>query len=201
MATNKPTKPKTEKKRFITPIFRVSYLHLFTPSELGGKYQIVMLVPKNTEDIKQYQKELHRVKVEAFGPDKNKWPKLKGPISDGDNPKYADKKGYKGHWVVKATSMAEAKPQVIDRDKTPIENASDFYAGCYARACIFARVWEYMGAQGTQFILEHVQKYKDGEAFGSKKSADQVFDPLEGEGEDSGSESDSSDDSYEEDES
>ena len=59
-----------------------------------------------------------------------------------------------------------------------IEDAQEFYPGCYARASVFANVWEYMGKNGVSLILDHVQKLADGKPFSSKKSAEQAFDNL-----------------------
>lgn len=194
---------KTENKenelpcRMITPEFRVSYPHMFKAQapKAGDKpkYSITMLVPKNSDltgstlngaAIKLPTLIVNAKNVE-FGQKEN-WPKdLESPVIDGDLPKFADKEGYKGHWVIKATSMEDAKPGLVDANMVPITDQSKFYPGCYARAYVFARVWYYPDKnkpmkKGVQFILDHVQKTRDGQSFGGKKPVEQVFQPIGG---------------------
>lgn len=197
--TNKPQKSQADKDacRMITPEFRVSYPHIFKPQAPKPtdkkKYSITMLFPKDSDlmgigldkkpiSIKQIIK---NAKVAAFGPDKSKWPELESPVQDGDDPKFADKDGYKGHWVIKASTSEEQRPGVVGPDATPITDPAAVYPGCYARAYVYACNWEYMKRQGIMFILDHVQKTRDGKAFGGKKPVEQVFSPVESEGSES----------------
>lgn len=189
MATAKKKLTKEEKDlcRIITPTFRVSYPHVFKaqapkPTD-KPKYSITMLFPKDTDLMGQspdgkprsLKEVIKSAKIVEFG-DKKNWPaELESPVIDGDNPKFADKDGYKGHWVIKATTSEDQRPGVVDADMTPITEPSQLYPGCYARAYVFAYVWEYMGKQGVGFILDHVQKIKDGKSFGGKKPVEQVF--------------------------
>lgn len=172
----------------VTPEFRVSYPHVFKPNVIKKgdkpKYSIVMLFKKDT-DMTVIKELIKQAKIAEFGPKEN-WPvdkkgksTLESPVLDGDDEKYEDNEGYAGHWVVKATTNEEQKPTVVGPDLEPILDQTEFYPGCYARAAVFARVWEYMGKQGVQFILDHVQKTRAGKAFGGKKPADQVFSPIE----------------------
>lgn len=174
-------KINTEKQRVMTPEFRVSYPHLFEANAVGNsdpKYSITMLFPKST-DLSEVKKALKEAKLNAYGSKEN-WPDdLLSPVSDGDNPKHANRDGYKGHWVVKASTRQGNKPGVVDQSgKIPITNPADLYAGCYARAIIFANPWEYMGKRGVSFILDHVQKIRDGKPFGGRKPAEQSFSPI-----------------------
>jgi hypothetical protein len=172
-----------KKTRIVTPIFRVSYPHVFKPNTMNEdnpKYSIVMLFPKNS-DLTELKNAIRQAKIQKWGP-KEDWPeKLESPVSDGDSPNYADKEGYKGHWVIKATSHPDQKPTVVDENVEPMtsQNPPDgFYAGCYARACIFARPWKWGKKEGIQFILDHVQKVKNGKPFSSKQAANEVFNPI-----------------------
>lgn len=188
----KPTPQEKDLCRLITPEFRVSFPHVFKPQAPKPtdkpKYSITMLYPK-TSDLtglapdrvtKRSLKEvLSNAKNAEFGSKEN-WPSdLESPVIDGDLPKYADKEGYKGHWVIKATSNEDSKPGLVDSRMMPITVQSDFYPGCYARAFVYARVWEYMGKKGVQFIVDHIQKTRDGDSFGGKKAVDQVFAPID----------------------
>lgn len=181
--------------QMITPEFRVSFPHLYKaqapkPTD-KPKYSVTMLFPKDKkivgETVEGEKVSLLQIiknaKIKEFGAEEN-WPDdLESPVIDGDQAKFTDKKskhykeGYAGHWVIKATSNEESKPGLVDEEMIPISNQADFYPGCYARAYVFARVWEYMGKQGVQFIVDHVQKLRDGKSFGGKKPIDQVFKP------------------------
>lgn len=192
MINKKLTKEEKDLCRLITPEFRVSYPHIFVaqspkPAD-KKKFSIQMLFDKtktlqgSSRDGKPrtLQEVIKNAKILAFGPDKKSWPKdLRSPVLDGDDPKYADKVGYKGCWVIKATANEDSRPSAVGPDMTPITEASEFYPGCYARAYIFSRVYDYMGNQGVHFILDHVQKTRDGQSFGGKKPIEQVFSPVQ----------------------
>lgn len=189
----KPSKSKAEKDicRIITPKFRVSYPHLFKAQSVKGsaskpKFSITMLFPKDrdimgsspTGEPRSLKSVIRQAKLAEFGSKEN-WPKgLQSPVSDGDDPKYADKGGYKGCWVIKASTSEEQRPSVVGPDMTPITEPSELYPGCYARAYVYAYVWEFMGKRGVGFILDHVQKLADGESFGGRTPVEQVFSPV-----------------------
>lgn len=178
MAKQEIDKTKTN---IITPTFRVSYPHLFKPNAYKPgdklKYSVTMLFPKSA-DLSVMKLAIKHAKLTKW-PDKNDWPEeLESPVTDGDDPKFAEREGYANHWVIRASTNEEYKPTVLDRDGEEILKAGDFYPGCYARAAVYAYVWEYMKKQGVGFILDHVQKVKDGKSFGGKKPASQVFGPL-----------------------
>ena len=177
---------KMEKKanpcNVLTPKFRVSYPHLFKPQAPKPndkpKYSVTMLFPKNA-DLTLIKGAIQAAKIEAYGADKSKWPRvIESPVTDGDDPKNDDKEGYKGHWVIKATTGADYKPQVFDENGQPTLDQSVIYPGCYARAFVFARRWEYMKKEGIHFILDGIQKMSDGKPFGNRKPLDQVFTPV-----------------------
>ncbi len=183
----KASKADKDLCRLITPEFRVSYPHIFKPNQVKTtdkpKYSITMLFPKDSSlegmspdgRPRSLKDVIKNAKVVKFGPKEN-WPEgLESPVVDGDNPKFADKDGYKGHWVMKATTSEDQRPSVVDASMSPITDPAELYPGCYARAYIYAYVWEYMGKQGVGFILDHVQKLRDGKSFGGKKPVEQVF--------------------------
>jgi hypothetical protein len=189
-SNKKATPAEKDLCRLITPKFRVSYPHVFKPQapKPGDKlkYSITMLFDKSTDLMgvapgpeakpRSLQAVIRNAKVLEFGPNKETWPEeLISPVTDGDDPKFADKDGYKGHWVIKATTNEDQRPSVVDADMNPITEPSELYPGCYARAYVYAYVWEYMGKQGVGFILDHVQKLGDGKSFGGKKPIEQVF--------------------------
>lgn len=171
---------KNEGQRIVTPKFRASYPHLFKPQGMKGaepKYSVTMLFKKD-QDLTKIKDAMKAAKVAAFGPDKKKWPAdIESPVIDGDIPKYADREGYKGHYAIKASTNPDSKPGVVDENREEIIDPSEFYPGCYARAQVFCRVWEFSGKTGIHFILDHVQKLGDGKQFGGKKSAKEAFAP------------------------
>ncbi len=197
----KATKEDKDQCRMITPKFRVSYPHVFkahAPKQGDKpKYSVTMLFPKDKDLLGQtvdgtprsLKEVIKNAKVVEFGPKEN-WPDdLESPVTDGDDPKHADKEGYAGHWVIKASTSEDQRPGVVDERGVPItgENAGKFYPGCYARAYVYAYVYYYPDRQkpmkkGVSFILDHVQKLDDGKAFGGKKPVDQVFGPAGGAG-------------------
>lgn len=180
--------------RIVTPEFRVSYPHVLKAAQVNGKgdpkYSITMLFSKKAK-LGSIRAAIKAAKVVEFGEDESDWPEdLESPVVDGDHKKHADKEGYKGHWVVKATSQESQRPGLVDENVDPITDASTFYPGCYAHAQVFARVWEYMGKQGVHFILDHVQKTRDGKSFGGKQAVDKVFNPIAVEADDESEEDD-----------
>lgn len=188
MSTAKKTSTDKDLQRVLTPTFRVSYPHVFKPSVMKGtqnapKYSITMLFPKET-DLSVIKLAIKHAKIAKFGPNSKEWPALSGsPVTDGDlpNSKGEIPEGYAGHWVIKASCKEDQKPGVVDYPACDdIMDQGDFYAGCFARAYVYAYVWEFpqgSGKYGVSFILDHVQKMKDGPSFGGKKSAKDVFAP------------------------
>lgn len=181
---SKSEKTKSEKtksdemQRVVTPEFVAYFPHLFTANEYGGKksYSITMGLKKTT-DISKMKLAAKLAKIEKYGRDESEWPEaIESPFLDGDSPKFKDRIGYKGHWIVKASTGEQYKPEVIDAtDGEPILNAADFYAGCIARAEVYARVWEFGDKVGVHFILNSVVKIRDGKPIGGKKPAKDAF--------------------------
>lgn len=188
-------KSDIEKLKVLTTEFRVSHPHLFKPSAMKGtdklNYSLEMLFDKTTTDLSHLQKPLKVAIIEKWGPNKSDWPEgLKMPVRDGDKPYGKNKevkKEHKGMWVVRASSSAEySKPHVVGRDpKTPLQNESELYPGCYARASLKAYAYTFADKDGVKFILDAVQFIKDGPAIGGKKPADQIFGVIEGDDGDS----------------
>lgn len=195
-----------ERCRKVTSEFRTSYLHVFKPQGFKGadpKYSLVALVKKEGDGIKQYHRMMKAAKIVAFGEDESDWPdEIESPVQNGDSKKNRVKEGYKGHWAIKFSTSQDQKPGVYfmkkdaDGNVIPITDPSDFLSGDYARAQVFCRVWEFpegSGNYGLQFILDHVQKTKDGKHFGGKQSATEVFNPITSDVEDDDDEDESDD--------
>lgn len=204
----KLTKEQRAQCQMITFVTRISYPNLFEPKsynndeKLKKEFSCTFLVPKTVKDAEGNEIDnpmmgtsldgkprslraiMKRAKVLNFGTDKTKWPKnLESPIRDGNDDDFKDeagktKEGYKDHWVIRAKSGESQRPGVVDADNMPITEPSVIYPGCYVRAYITAYVWAFGKAKGVGFILEGIQKVRDGKAFGSRKSMEQVFSPV-----------------------
>lgn len=192
---------KKEKLKLITPEFRVSYPHVHKAQAFGKndpQYSVTMLFPKKT-DMSEIIGAIKKAKIAKWGAKEN-WPKMTRPVYlDGDKPEFAEKEGYKGHWIIKAHAKEDQRPEVVDENVQPITDASDFYPGCYARAQVLVQAWDNEFGKGVSFYLDHVQKLRDGKSFAGKKPADQVFTPVNSGRDDDDLDSDDNDDNDEED--
>lgn len=188
----------SDKQRLVTPLFRVAFPNVFKPNAMKGgtpKYSVVMLFPKDS-DLTPLKSAMREAKVQAFGPNKAEWPEMDSPVRDGNKPSRTGViyEGFPGHWAIRASSNENSRPGVFDEQVQPIADPAQFYPGCYAVAYCFAYVWEFQGRHGVGFILDHIQKQRDGKPFGGKKPADKVFKPVSGGGDDESSDSTESDD-------
>lgn len=203
---------KAKRKPMLTGKVRLSYPHLFSPQDMQGKktFSFTGLVPKDEmttvtnkdgeeeeiPTIKLYRRELLKAKKEKWGPDKENWPEdMQSPIKDGDNAKFADNKGYAGHWVIQFACPEDSPPELYDERNKPLVKASDLYPGCYVRALVSTYAWEFPKPPkkaykfGVSFSLHAVQKMDDGESFGTRVSAKNYFAPIDGaEGDEDGDE-------------
>lgn len=175
-----------EKKKCLTPIFRLSFPALFTPKSIDGKqeakYQATMLFEKSVDLSKPADKQRTSLKhaaynaaVEKWGADKAKWPKnLRMPFRDGDEKEF---EGYPGNIFVYASSKKQ--PGIVDQGLRKILNEQDIYAGCYCRAEVIAFAYDTSGNRGVSFSLQNIQKVKDGTPFSGRKDASEVFEAVE----------------------
>jgi len=187
---------KTNKtsKTLRTPEFRVSYPSVFEAklNDLNGKneYSLVALLPCGPKDasLAALRAAAQEALVKKFGANKNKWPrKLNSPFrlqeeraktDDNGNDVLPD--GYeKGHCFL--TLKSTRKPQIINRRREDIEDANDFYAGCWAMASVQAYAYDVKGNAGVAFGLRNLQKVRDDKALGGSSSAYDDFEQLEDE--------------------
>lgn len=177
------TKEKTKQNLIITPVFRVSYPAVFAPrrNDLAKRdeFTITMLFDKKTAkvDLVGLKALCKEVAEEKWGVGKIP-ATLKSPFRDGDLEK-PDNLSFKGVIFVKAWS--KYMPGLIDGKRQPIINQDEFYGGCYAKAQLNAFAYDQGGNKGISFGLLHVQKVRDGEAFGNRTRAEDAFSPIEDE--------------------
>lgn len=191
MATDKP-----ERKRLVTPPFRLSFPNLFvarlSSDEPGAKPKFgcsAIWTPKNfTERDKKLWGallgELNRVSMETF---KKAWKDLgegyKRGLRDG-----SAKEGLEGYGPGTrfANITSNNRPGVIDihKDETTGEfikigpehgNADLAYPGCYCRATVNVYSYTKKG-KGVAIGLFNVQKIKDGARLDSRVAAEDDFD-------------------------
>lgn len=179
--------------RILTTEFRVSHPHVFKPHAVkqGDKptYSIEMLFDKKSTKLEDFKKRLNAAAAAKWGDDKSQWPEpLTLPIRDGDKPKRNNKTKqmevkpeHKGMWVMKASSSGEfQRPHIASVDaEVPLQNESELYPGCYARAYLTAHAYEFADKNGVKFLLDGVQFIRDGEPLGSRKSATEMFGSME----------------------
>lgn len=194
-AVRKPKQPEKmdlKLKKCTTPVFRVSFPHVFEAKAIvegqEPKYSIAMLFDKKT-DLAPLKKAVQNAILEKYGTtEKDELPEnFRMPFRNGDTK--TDLAGYAGTIFVNASS--KQKPGLVDKDLNPILDKEEFYPGCYARATLIAFCYDVSGNSGVSFSLQNIQKVKDGESLSGKKKAEDEFEVIE---DDSDSEENYSDD-------
>lgn len=168
-----------EKKvnRVVTPLFRVSFPHVFEaqPSMTpGGKPKFGVMAVFTPADFakdtdfakleKQRWDEMIRLANEASmakfkKPLAQLPPNFKKPFHRGDE---KAEYGFDASQVY-TNITSHMKPGLVGADgKTKIEDATKFYAGCYARASVNAYGFDNQG-KGVAFGLNNLMFVKDGE--------------------------------------
>jgi hypothetical protein len=162
--------------RIKTPMFRVSYPYVFKPSDFQGDgnmtYSITMLFDKK-RDLSIMRDAVEALIAEKFKDVKRK--KIRTPFRDGNEEK-EDVDGYKDTIFIRAWS--KTKPVIVDctEERNQIEDDTEFYAGCYARATILPFAYDNKGNKGVSFGLHNIQFLKDGEPFINRGNPDEDYD-------------------------
>jgi len=173
----------------LTPVGRVSFPSLFEPrvNEQGKRSWSVVLVfdpaAQQTAEYAEMVKTIEQTAAERFGQKipsgikrKSLEPKSGYPITST-----AAKEQYFS-WAedgsVMVTLSSRYPPLVVDRDKSEILDASQVYAGCYARASYSCYAYSASGNEGVSFGLRALQKTADGDSLtgGGRASADDFGD-------------------------
>lgn len=171
-----------DRTKVVTPPFRVSFPSVFEPSSYEGsapKYSVVMIFDpsKFTEADK---KAFAQMKAILDTASKEKFKRVVKDLPD--NFKRALRKGEEkahlegyGPGMIFATASSKQRPGLIDRNKQPILQADEFYAGCWARATITAYAYDNKG-KGVAFGLHNLQKLGDDTNFSGRVAAEEDFD-------------------------
>lgn len=170
--------------KIVTPVFRLSYTHLFEARAIaeGGtkKYSVSVLIPKTeTKFIKELQDGIQ--KMIADNQDKLKTKKgLKLPLRDGDEERESEE--YAGHYFISVGSTT--KPIVVDANKKEIIDVREVYSGMYGKVSFNLFAYDTAGNKGIGCGLNAVQKTKDGESLGGTYTAEQVNEDFKDEEDD-----------------
>lgn len=179
-----------KRKTVVTPVFRVSFPSVFEKSQFGdGKPKYGLAAVWEPEKFTDADKKLwaamgalaDEASMSLFKkPVKQLADNFKKPVRDGVEKEHLD--GY-GAGKKFANMTSHQKPGLVDRNKQPIIDQEQFYAGCYARALVTAYAYDNKG-KGVAFGLMNIQKVSDGEAFSGRVAAEDSFDddlgPVEG---------------------
>lgn len=173
-----------EKKRCITPPFRLSFPAVWKPKSFKNqepKFSVTMLFDPKA-DLVELRRAIRYAFVEKYGEDQTKWPKnwkklRKAPFRDGNDK--ADLDGYADQTVVVAKANVGYPPSVIDRDgRTKITEADGkLLAGCICKASINAFIYT-EPSLGVTFGLNNIQYISKGVPFSGRKDAEDEFDAV-----------------------
>jgi hypothetical protein len=168
-------------KKVVTPVFRVSFPSVFEASSWEGsapKFEVTGLFDpskfseKDKERWRAMQALADEVSMDKFKKKVKDLPgNCKKPFRDG-----AEKEDLEGFEEGKpfARMSSKLRPGLIDVDRTPITDESEFYPGCYARATVTAYAYDNVG-KGVAFGLQNLQKVADGERLDSRTDAAEDF--------------------------
>lgn len=163
--------------KVVTGKVRFSYANVHQPRGFDGqeaKYSICLLIPKrDTKTVAAINAAIEAAKEVG----RDKWggkipPNLRTPLRDGDVEK--DQPEFRGHYFINASS--KFKPGIVDRNRDPLLDPTEFYSGCYGRASINFYAYNFAGNRGIAAGLNNLQKLADGEPLGGRTRAEDEFD-------------------------
>ena len=175
-----------EIKRYVTPVFRISFPAVFEAESYDGgppKFGLsaVWTLSKFTDmDKKRWKELMGALDAECKSRFKKAWKDLPANFKTGvrDGAEKADMEGY-GEGTRFASITTKMRPGVIDASKNKISpeegNAEDIYPGCYCRATVTVYSYDNKG-KGVALGLMNLQKVADGERLDSRTDAAEDFD-------------------------
>lgn len=189
---------KGKRPILLTPPFRVSFPEVFTKKAFqegqAGRYSVVALfsgfqvvdgqtkaaAPGNwsQKDKDRWNAILaacNKVSVETFKKPMGKLDRgvYKLPYHRGEEKTYS---GYGPGIIYFTLASTKRRPQILDAERNPItlDNADEFYAGCFARASVNPYAFQNIG-KGIAIGLGNLQKLGDGERLDAFTNAEDDF--------------------------
>jgi len=167
--------------KVITGKVRFSYANVFEPKSINGsdpKYSVSIIIPKSDKKtLNDIKAAIEAAKKEGTAKLGGKIPgNLKTPLRDGDIDR-PDDEAYSGSYFINANSIT--KPGIVDRNRQPIIDTTEFYSGCYGRASLVFFAYNANGNKGLAAGLQNLQKLSDGEPLGGRNRAEDDFDEFE----------------------
>ena len=141
----------------------------------GEQFSIVLVFKKGT-DLSKLQDVARKAATKKWGaklPPNLKSPFRKGNIDRPDDPVFKD--------AIFVTARTANKPGIVDRNAEPILDEMDFYSGCLCRASLYGMAYDQQGSKGVTFLLNNIQKLKDGPRLSGRKPAEEEFEAVDGE--------------------
>jgi hypothetical protein len=179
------TDAKTQTPTIVVGPGRLSFPNLLEPKvndDGASRFETTLLLPPDT-DVSKLKKALEAVAIETFGP-KDKWPRgMRTPddvIRDCSEKNFA---GYEEGWSFIAAALpgtdrngkARPGPQILDAMKQEVTNASEVYAGRWAKLAL--RPYAYNNkSKGVTLALVAVQLLKHDDRLGGGVNAKSLFD-------------------------
>ncbi len=170
----------------VTPIFRVSYPNVFKPkfNSLSKKEEFsLQALFKKGEDMNGMKLAAAEACMKKWGADKTKWPSnMKNPFRDqADRIKNGVLPDGLEAGAIYCTFKSDSQPAIRDAANVSfVTEPAKFYAGCYARASVYALAYDVNGGRGVTFLLNHLQFARDGEPFSGRPPVEDAFAPIEG---------------------
>lgn len=172
------TVPQQKKATPTTPLFRVSFNHLWKPSRTDeGKiiYSVTGIFEpdkaalagmfaeiKSAIDTKWKGKAPAGLRMPIRFGKRGTAPTPENPAGTADEFDFEKYPEYEGKYV--ATFRSYDRPVgLVDAQRNPILNQDEFYSGCYAIASYGCFVYDRKDGKGVSFGLYNVMKIKDGE--------------------------------------
>lgn len=180
-------------KKVITPVFRVSFPHVFAAQTFKDKATGAQSEPKfgvtAVFDVKYIEANprekvrwngmmalANEAALEFFKKPLDKLPaNFKKPVRDGEEKE--ELAGF-GPGLKFCSITSKMRPGIVAADGvTPVTDADAFYPGCYARATVTAYGYDNVG-KGVAFGLNNLMFVRDGERLDSRTDAADDFADL-----------------------
>lgn len=173
---------KNRRTKVVTGTVRLSYANVWEPKSINGgteKYSVSLIIPKSDKKTLAAIDAAVDAAIEEgiakFGGKKPNKAAIKLPLRDGDTER--DDEAYADSYFVNANSLTP--PQIVDQNVNPIMNRSEIYSGVYARVSINFYAFNSNGNKGVACGLGNIQKVRDGQPLGNRRTAEDDFTALD----------------------